>query len=88
MKIISIWIKFRRTKPLCVIWGKQTLYREAKEGVFQSNLFYQKTMEYLHKTPGTHFLPFLICRFSGGIDYVISSVKVLIVFISNKVTCE
>lgn len=66
-----------------MLWGKQTLYREAKEGIFQSNLFYQKTTEYLHKTSGIHFLPFLICGFSGGIDYVISSVKVKIVFMSK-----
>lgn len=71
-----------------MIWGKQTLYREAEEGVFQSNLFYQKTMEHLHKASGIHFLPFLRCGFSGRIDDVISSVKVRIVFISNKVTCE
>lgn len=71
-----------------MIWGKQTLYREVKEGDFQSNLFYQKTMEYLHKVSGIHFLPFLKCGFSGEIDYVISSVKVKKVFISNKETCE
>lgn len=71
-----------------MIREKQTLDGEIKEGVFQSNLFYQKTMEYLHKASGIHFLPFLICGFSGEIDYVIYSVKVKIVFISNKVTCE
>lgn len=71
-----------------MIWGKQTLYKEVKEGVFHTNLFYQKTMEYLHKVSGIRFLPFLTCGFSGEIDYVISSVKVKIVFISNKVTCE
>lgn len=42
-------------------------------------------MEYLHKASGIHFLSFLISGFSGGIDYVISSVKVKTVFISNKV---
>lgn len=66
-----------------MLWGKQTLYREAKEGIFQSNLFYQKTKEYLHKASGIHFLRFLIYGFSGGIDYVISSVKVKIVFMSK-----
>lgn len=57
---VLIWTKIQKNKtPLRDMICEEQTRHEINEGVFQSNLFYQKTMEYLHKASGIHFLSFL-----------------------------